>query len=272
MAQPNSHRTNINGVDLEYWDIGSGPPVLLNHGGMGDECAAILKEPTLTSRFRLIHLQRRGYGNSGCRSLPVTIEQHAADALALLDALGVSEAHVAGQSYGGLVSLQIALEASERVQSLTLIEPGLPSVLFEFPEFAESVQQAIGLYTAGQDREAIELFARAVNGEELFPVFAKDWLERWYPDAQVVFESDLPALGEWSFGADDAVKVGGGPVLNLYGSQTPEAFQACARAVGEWFPQAETYAVAETSHCVLQLSPARVAPLMADFFDRHPTP
>ncbi len=161
--------------------------------------------------------------------MPVPIEQQAADALALLDSLGISKAHFAGQSYGGLISLEVALESLDRVQSLAVIEPPVPNVLFQSRELAELAQQAIGLYADGQGREAVELFARAVIGEEVFPEFAKDWLERWYPDAKVIFESDLPAHAEWSFGAEDASKIGGVPVLNLYGSQTPEGFQACAR-------------------------------------------
>ena len=270
MVQPNARRAQINGADLEYWDIGSGPPVLLSHGSMGDECAAILEEPALTSRFRLIHLQRRGFGNSDCPSMPVSIEQQGADALALLDSLGISKAHIAGQSYGGLISLEVGLKAPDRAQSLAVIEPPVPNVLFQNAELGELAQRAGGLYADGQGREAVELFLRAVNGEELFPAFAKDWLERSYPDAKVVFESDLPAMGEWSFGADNASKIGGVPVLNLYGSQSPEGFQACARAMKEWFPEAETQVLPDTSHCAMQLSSAEVAALMADFFDRHP--
>jgi len=125
-------------------------------------------------------------------------------------------------------------------------------------------------YHAGRSREAIDLFARTVNGEQLFPAFAQDWLERWYPDAEIMFESDLPALGAWSFCADAASTIGNCPVLNLYGSETPEALEACARTVADLFPQAETHALPETSHCALQLSPEKVAALMVDFFDRHP--
>jgi pimeloyl-ACP methyl ester carboxylesterase len=59
-----SRRADINGAELEYWDIGSGPTVVFIHGGMGDECAAVLEESALTTSFRLIHFQRRGYGAS----------------------------------------------------------------------------------------------------------------------------------------------------------------------------------------------------------------
>ena len=37
--------TKINGVSLEIRDQGSGEPVVFVHGSMGDECAAIVKEP-----------------------------------------------------------------------------------------------------------------------------------------------------------------------------------------------------------------------------------
>ena len=270
MVHPNPRRVELNGAELEYWDIGSGPPVMLNHGGMGIECAAILNESALTSRFRLIHLQRRGYGNSECPSMPVSLDQQVADVLALLDSLGISKAHVAGQSYGGLISLQIARDARARVHTLTLVEPALPDVVFRHPEFAEPAQRAGGLYQAGQSREAIDLFAHTVNGEQLYPAFANDWLERWYPDAQVIFESDLPAMGTWSFGADAVSTVGRCPVLNLYGSESPEALKACAHTVADLFPHAETHALPDTSHCAMQLSPEKVATLMVDFFDRHP--
>ena len=270
MVLPNARRIEVNGVELDYWDIGTGPTILLNHGGMGAECAAILQEPALTSRFRLIHPQRRGFGNSECPSMPVPIEQHAADALAVLDSLDISEAHVAGQSYGGLISLQIARDAPARVATLTVIEPPLPNVLFQYSGFAEAAQRAGELYHAGRGREAIDVFDRTVNGEQLFAVYAKDWLERWYPDAEIIFESEFPAMEGWSFGADAASAVGACPVLNLYGAESPEALRGCSRAVGALFPHAQTHALPDTSHCAMQMAPGQVAGLMVEFFDRHP--
>jgi pimeloyl-ACP methyl ester carboxylesterase len=97
-------RTEINGVELEIWDRGSGEPVVFVHGSMGDECAAVLGEPALANRFRLIHYHRRGYGNSEGSEAPVSIPQQAADCRAVLQHLGVERAHCAGQSYGGAFS------------------------------------------------------------------------------------------------------------------------------------------------------------------------
>ena len=52
--------SKINGVSLEIRDQGSGEPVVFVHGGMGDECAAVLIEPILTNQYRLIDYHRRG--------------------------------------------------------------------------------------------------------------------------------------------------------------------------------------------------------------------
>src|SRR4051812_14227987 len=90
----------INGMELEIWDRGSGEPVVFVHGGMGDECAAVLAEPALANRFRLIHYHRRGYGNSEAPKAPVSIPQQAADCRAVMRHLGVERAHCVGQSGG----------------------------------------------------------------------------------------------------------------------------------------------------------------------------
>ena len=125
--------TEINGAELEIWDKGSGEPVLFVHGGMGDECAAVLVEPALANQFRLIHYHRRGFGNSEAPNAPFSIEQQAADCRAVMQHLEIERAHCVGQSYGAVILLQTALDFPDTVYSLALLEPGLPSVLFESP-------------------------------------------------------------------------------------------------------------------------------------------
>jgi pimeloyl-ACP methyl ester carboxylesterase len=52
---------------------------------------------------------------------PYTIDDMARDALGLLDALGLTDVHVVGASMGGFIAQAIAINASHRVRSLTLI-------------------------------------------------------------------------------------------------------------------------------------------------------
>jgi len=85
--------------------------------------------PALARRFRLIRPDMRGHGLSGVTPGEYTMRGLAQDAAALLDALGVTRAHVAGLSIGGRIAQQLAADAPERVASLLLVDTAL-----EFPD------------------------------------------------------------------------------------------------------------------------------------------
>ena len=152
-------RTEINGVELEISDSGSGEPVVFIHGAMGDECAAVLIEPALANAFHLIHYHRRGYGNSEAPTAPVSIAQQAADCRAVMQHLSVERAHIAGQSYGGTILLQMALDFPDAVHSLALFEPALPSILGNSQAFSEVMGNVTALMIQGTRRLRSRLLA-----------------------------------------------------------------------------------------------------------------
>jgi len=268
MLRAESKTTTINGAELEYYDIGSGLPIFFIHGGMGKECALVLREPVLAG-FRLIHFQRRGYGRSSCPEMPVSIEQQSRDCQALLNFLNVPDAHVVGQSYGGAIALQLTVDASAAVRSLTVLEPALPSILFSSADFAALGERAGELYRDGKRSASMEQFGKAVIGERDWKAFASEWLESWVDDASTIFESDMPALGHWHFGAAEASKISQ-PVLNLRGANSPEAFRRVWQAVADWIPHAENVVVPDTSHCIFQVNPGDAARLIAEHVTRQP--
>lgn len=258
---------SVQGAELEYCDIGSGEPILFIHGGMGKECSLVLHEPELVN-FRRIHFQRRGYGKSSRPEKPVSLEQQSRDCQAILQFLGLPEAHVVGQSYGGAIALQLTIDAPDTVRSLTVLEPALPSILFASPDFAAKGERAGDLYGAGKERESIQAFGQAVIGEPDWDSFAAEWLDSWAQDAATIFESDMPALGPWKFGADEASRINT-PVLNLLGESSPDVFRQIWEAIAEWIPQADNRIVADTSHCILQASPGNAARSIAEHATRH---
>lgn len=116
------------GVEL-WWDRrGDGPAVLLVPG-RGDASDLFPEEftSTLTSRgFMVIRWDPRDTGLSGDGGSSYTVATIAADAIAVLDASGVRDAHVVGISMAGLVMLHLATRHSERVASLTFISAMSP--------------------------------------------------------------------------------------------------------------------------------------------------
>jgi 3-oxoadipate enol-lactonase len=79
----------------------------------------------LAGSFRVIRYDLRGHGLSETGSGKVGITDFAADALTLLDTLGVAHAHVAGVSIGGLIAQAMAEAAPLRVSSLMLCDTAI---------------------------------------------------------------------------------------------------------------------------------------------------
>ena len=113
-------KVNVNGVELNYVETGSGDPLLLIMGFGGDHQAWAFQMPVLSERYRVIAFDNRGAGQSSVPDLPYTTRMMADDAVGLLDALGVERAHVLGVSMGGMIAQEIALNHPHRVRSLQL--------------------------------------------------------------------------------------------------------------------------------------------------------
>jgi len=103
-----------------HWDAqGEGTPVLLIMGHLYGSQMWYPLLPDLMKRHRVITFDNRGTGDSDT-TRGVTIEQMAADALAVLDAAGEPRAHVYGVSMGGGIAGEFAMTWPERCLSVTL--------------------------------------------------------------------------------------------------------------------------------------------------------
>src|SRR5689334_5742139 len=104
-----------------YWEQqGEGPPVLLIMGLSFTLEMWFRVLPPLLQGYRAIVFDNRGVGRTGVPAGPYWIPQMARDAVAVLDAAGVENAHIMGASMGGMIAQELALSAPERVRSLVL--------------------------------------------------------------------------------------------------------------------------------------------------------
>jgi 3-oxoadipate enol-lactonase len=110
------------GTRIHYDTFGrpDGPPVLLVQGLGADSRGWLRQRGALASRYRGIVFDNRGVGGSDAPPGPYDLEVMAADAVAVLDALGVESAHVVGASMGGVIAQILGVRWSDRVRSLTL--------------------------------------------------------------------------------------------------------------------------------------------------------
>ncbi|AVO38941.1 alpha/beta fold hydrolase [Pukyongiella litopenaei] len=107
-------------VTLHYEIGGNGPPLLLIAGMASDSASWLPLLPLLEPRFTVIRPDNRSTGRTTPWEAPTGPAINAADCAALLAHLGLGPAHVLSHSMGGLIALQLGMDAPEAVASLTL--------------------------------------------------------------------------------------------------------------------------------------------------------
>ncbi len=188
-------RVSANGLGIEVDDQGlpDGEPLLLIMG-LGMQLVAWPQElvQELVSRgFRVLRLDNRDAGLSqgfdalgvpnlalaGLRyglhlpvKAPYGIADMAADAVGVLDALGIARAHVCGASLGGMIALHLAARHPQRVKSLTLMMT--TSGARKLPQPSMRVRGALLGRPDGRDTDAVVAHLRqllAVIGSPAYP-------------------------------------------------------------------------------------------------------
>ncbi|MFC8042506.1 alpha/beta fold hydrolase [Nocardia sp. NPDC057353] len=155
--------TRVGDREIYYTEAGSGPAVVLLHGGgpgasgtsnYSRNIAALARD------FRVIVPDLPGYGGSTKR-----VDQSdpfgdlAAAVGGLLDALGIGRAHLVGNSYGGAAALRLAMDRPEQVDRLILLAPGGVGTTRAVP--TRGVRSLLAYYTGdGPSREKLAEFLR----------------------------------------------------------------------------------------------------------------
>ena len=116
-------RLCVNGVELHYEFHGpeDGELLILNNGVFMSTAAWAFQLPELAMRYRVLAYDMRGQGQSEHPESEYSLELHAQDLVALMDALGLAKAHMVGTSYGGELNLLMGIHHPERCQSLVII-------------------------------------------------------------------------------------------------------------------------------------------------------
>ncbi len=108
-------------VALHHTDEGPrDAPALVLAGSVGSTLDMWRPQAALTERFRVIRIDHRGHGGSPVPPGPYRIADLAADAVALLDALGLDRVAWCGLSLGGMVGMYLGSEAPQRLSALAL--------------------------------------------------------------------------------------------------------------------------------------------------------
>jgi pimeloyl-ACP methyl ester carboxylesterase len=147
----------------------------------------------------------------------------AADAIALLDQLGIATAHVGGHSYGGRTALQLAVDAPTRVHTLPLLEACVMCVSAA-ADFSSGAATIVEMLESCDAEGALVALLTAVGGPAPVSRLNRTLPAGWFDQARadlstVTFAADIPSLGAWQFGREQAAAITQ-PALTLVGSES----------------------------------------------------
>jgi proline iminopeptidase len=130
----------VRGVDLYEYRAGSGPEVVVLHGGPGAHHDYLLPGfDRLANGRTLVYYDQRGGGRSPVgRDVPVGWREHVDDLLALRDVWRIDRLHLCGYSWGALLAMLFAVTYPKRVASLALVSPA-PAARRERLEFEQNL-------------------------------------------------------------------------------------------------------------------------------------
>jgi pimeloyl-ACP methyl ester carboxylesterase len=150
----NQGHVEHDGARIWYATYGSGPPVILLHGGLGNSGNWGYQVPALVSNgYRAVVIDSRGHGRSTRDARPYTYELMASDVSAVMDTLRIGTASLVGWSDGACTALILAATAPTRVAGVFFFACNMdPSGTKEITDFTPILRRCISRHKQDYER------------------------------------------------------------------------------------------------------------------------
>src|SRR5262245_19886155 len=110
-------------TSIHYSVRGDGPETVLLVMGLGGRASDWGERfpQALAGRYRVVTFDNHGTGSTPKPNAAYTLDDMAADTVAVLDAVSADKAHVVGLSMGGMIAQLLALHHEDRVRRIALV-------------------------------------------------------------------------------------------------------------------------------------------------------
>jgi pimeloyl-ACP methyl ester carboxylesterase len=149
---------HVNGAKFYYEELGTGPALVMVHGGYIDRRMWDDQFEVFAEHFRVIRYDARRHGLTKARPGPYSDHD---DLRALLKHLGIEKACVMGLSLGGRIVIDFATAYPEMVAALIPVAPGISGWHFDSPEMAAYMSELRAAYRSGDADSIVEVYQRA---------------------------------------------------------------------------------------------------------------
>lgn len=245
----------FNEGQIYYEAVGSGEPIVFVHGFTLDHTMWQPQVEFFSKSHQVITYDARGFGKS---SLPNGPYDHVADLHALLEHLGVEQAHLVGLSMGGRIATNFTLAYPEMVKTLTLMDSALDGYKSEVDWNVHAKEQ--GVEKAKENWFNHELFAMTQKRPEVVAALSVivegysgwHWLHH---DPQIVANTHardrLPEITK--------------PTLIVVGEGDLTYFHNIANVIASGISNCRKVTMPNAGHMVNMEVPDEINNLLADF-------
>ncbi len=254
------HGVELPGRRVSVLTMGSGPDVLLIHG-LGATKSSFFDTAAAMSRHYRVHaIDLPGFGSSSKpATAPYTARWFADTVLETMDVLQIERAHVAGNSMGGRVAIEMGLRHPERVGSLALLCPAVAFVRRHLHQIVRLLRPEVGMlphrFSKGMvERQFWAMFAERDNVDPAMADIVVDEFRRIYASAgaRYAFLSSARNIYlESPFGRNGfypRLSELQPPAMFVWGSHDTLVPVGLKRHVERWLPSAEHIVLPDCGH------------------------
>lgn len=257
--------TSKDGTEIAFKRTGSGPSLVLVHGGGASdhkrwEIGGV--RSSLAEHFTVYAIDRRGRGKSGDHS-QYDLKREYEDVAAVVESID-EPVNLLGHSLGANISLEAAL-LTKNIRKLILYEPAFPIENHELTP-KEVINEMQALIDRNEIEEALILFMREVASltEEEIDAFRKDpgWKSRL--EAAHTLTREEQAISDYEF---DSTRFEGlnMPVLLLTGSESPPIFRKSTKALHSALPNSRIGTFHGQAHIAMNTAPELFIDAVTEF-------
>lgn len=236
---------------IDYDVSGDGPPLLMIAGLGFGRWSWFKQVPALSGRFRAITFDTRNVGSLDSGDGACSVSNLAVHASALLEHLGIEQAHVLGTSLGGFVAQELALQRPELVDRLVLISTSYGGTKSE-PASPQALGRMLGWGAVGRAdavRRGLE-----VATSPAYPAAHPEEFERmvgWrIADSPTIADYSKQLLAGTRFDASRRVGRIGAPALILHGADDRVVPVSNSVALAHELPDAKLRVFEDAGHLV----------------------
>lgn len=257
-----------NGAEIYYESYGRGMPLVFLHPVNMNRYAWSGQIFAFARRHRVIVLDHRGHGLSTRPSQGYGVPDMAADLVAVLDHAEVERAVMVGNSIGGMIALQTALDVPERViancivSSATDMAPTVPETVFQAyaEDFPKTYGHILGGATSARTKRRLPEVCAYIEDVYRYDANASR-------DVFLASMRDPQGLFHWNI--RERLRDISQPTLVIAGEEDLMLPPGAAAALAEGIPAAEFKNIAEVGHLYPLEQPTEFNRDLREFLERR---